>query len=173
MDKYEILHNVFKYQKFRDVQEIIVDSLLRGNDTMAILKTGGGKSICFQIPALLRENLTIVISPLISLMYDQVQELNLKNIKATFINSSLEKEELYVIYNNLKRYKIIYVSPERLLDKIFLSYIKRIKIDYLVIDEAHTIMWHMDFRESFLNIGKFVRMFNYKIPMAFFSATAN
>lgn len=173
MNKSEALKKYFNYDNFRGFQESVIDSLLGGNDTIAILKTGGGKSICFQIPALLSKGITIVITPLISLMYDQVRELKEKNINAEYVNSSLKKEEVNKIYDNLKDIKILYIAPERLSSSEFIAAMKRVCISYVIVDEAHTIMWHMDFRESFLNILKFKNEFNYKIVMGLFSATAN
>lgn len=166
MDKYEVLNKYYNYSSFRDVQENIIDSLIKRIDTIAILKTGGGKSICFQIPAILADGITLVITPLISLMYDQVRELHSKGIRADYINSS--KENISFDDN-----KIIYISPERLSNKNFINEIIKYKISYIIVDEAHTILWHMDFRESFLAIKDFIRMFDYNICIGLFSATAN
>lgn len=173
MNKYEALKKYFGYDSFRGSQEMVIDSLLKDYDTIAILRTGGGKSVCFQIPSLLRDGLTIVVTPLISLMYDQVRELKDRGIKAEFINSSMKNKEQREIYKSLSELKILYVAPERLLNKEFIEYVKRIKVSYLIVDEAHTIMWHMDFRESFLSIKDFLSEFGYKIPLGLFSATAN
>ncbi len=173
MDKYEVLKKYFNYDSFRGAQEAVIDSLLDNKDTIAILKTGGGKSICFQIPALLKEGITLVITPLISLMYDQVRELKEKKINAEYINSSLSRDDLKKIYSNLHHTKILYIAPERLEHVEFIKEIKKVCVSQIIVDEAHTIMWHMDFRESFLNILKFKNMFNYKIVMGLFSATAN
>ncbi len=173
MDKYEALKKYFNYDSFRGAQEAVIDSLLDNKDTIAILKTGGGKSICFQIPALLKEGITLVITPLISLMYDQVRELKEKKINAEYINSSLSRDDLKKIYSNLHDTKILYIAPERLEHVEFIKEIKKVCVSQIIVDEAHTIMWHMDFRESFLNILKFKNIFNYKIVMGLFSATAN
>ena len=175
MDKFDVLKNVYNYSGFRNNQEEIIDSLLSFKDTVAILKTGGGKSICFQIPAILAPGKTIIVTPLISLMFDQVRELNDKNIKSVIINSSLDDNMLKDEYNMLKddNVKMIYISPERLQNKKFINIISKYKISYLIIDEAHTIMWHMDFRESFLNIKEFINLFKYKICIGLFSATVN
>lgn len=173
MDKYEVLKKYFNYDSFRGAQEAVIDSLLDNKDTIAILKTGGGKSICFQIPALLKEGITLVITPLISLMYDQVRELKEKKINAEYINSSLSRDDLKKIYSNLHDTKILYIAPERLEHVEFIKEIKKVCVSQIIVDEAHTIMWHMDFRESFLNILKFKNIFNYKIVMGLFSATAN
>lgn len=170
MDKYDVLKEKFGYESFRGTQEEIIDSILKRNNTIAIMPTGGGKSICFQIPALILDGLTIVVSPLISLMYDQVRELKEKNIPAAYINSYIDAN---LVYNSLDKIKILYVSPERLANPLFLNNIKNIKISNIIVDEAHTIMWHMDFRESFLNIRDFINYFDYKIPITLFTATAN
>lgn len=166
MDKYDVLNKYFGYKGFRDVQEQVINSLIKRIDTIAILKTGGGKSICFQIPALLADGITLVITPLISLMYDQVRELHNKGIKADYINSNRNKI-------SIKDSKIIYISPERLSNENFINEIKKYKVSYIIVDEAHTILWHMEFRESFLAIKGFINEFDYKICIGLFSATAN
>ena len=171
MDKLEALKKYFNYDNFRPEQEEVIDSLLLDNDTIAIIRTGGGKSVCFQIPSIIRSGLTIVITPLISLMYDQVRELNEKGIKATYINSTIEDKK--GLYDGFDKLKILYVAPERLNNKAFIEALKKVRVEYLIVDEAHTIMWHMDFRESFLNIKSFINNFNYRIPLGLFSATAN
>lgn len=173
MDKYEVLKKYYGYSEFRGMQEEVIDSLLAFNDTIAILPTGGGKSVCFQIPALMMDGITIVITPLISLMYDQVRELKDIGVDAEFINSMEDAQEVLGIYKRLKKIKILYVAPERLLNDVFITFIKKVQVSYIIVDEAHTIMWHMDFRESFLNIKKFKNNFKYHIPMGLFSATAN
>lgn len=173
MEKYkELLINKFGYNDFIYNQEEIVRNIVDGKDVIACLRTGGGKSICFQIPALLKEGITLVITPLIALMEDQVRKLKQLKIKAAYLNSNLEEYEINYIHNNLSDYKIIYLSPERLENKIFLNYIKNIKISLIVIDEAHCIsLWGHEFRESYLNIKKFISLFNYHIQLALFSAT--
>lgn len=173
MDKYDILKEIYGYNSFRGIQEEIIDSILNGNNTIAIMPTGGGKSICFQIPALMLEGITIVVTPLISLMNDQVRELRNNNINAYYINSSLDYDTLNDIYERINDIKILYVSPERLVNKSFLEALDKTKVSLVVIDEAHTIMWHMDFRESFLNIKSFINSFSYYVRLACFTATAN
>lgn len=175
MNKYDVLKKYFGYSSFRFSQEDIVDSILEYKNTIAIMQTGGGKSICFQIPSLMFSGITLVISPLISLMYDQVYELKGRNIKAEYLNSSLNKEEKSEILNKLKKgeVKILYLSPEALVNKEYLEILNKINISLFVVDEAHTIMWHMDFRGSFENIGIFLKGLNYKPVVALFSATAN
>ncbi|MGM9971038.1 MAG: RecQ family ATP-dependent DNA helicase [Anaeroplasmataceae bacterium] len=170
MNKYEILKKYYGYNDFRGRQESIIDSILERKNTLAIIPTGGGKSICFQIPALIFDGITLVITPLISLMSDQVRELKNYNIWAEYINSSSNS---YDIYKNINNIKLLYISPERLINKDFLNAIKRVKISLIVIDEAHTLMWHMDFRESFLNIKGFINDLGYKVVISCFTATAN
>lgn len=170
MDKYDVLKKYWGYQGFRNIQEDIIDSLIERVNTIAILKTGGGKSVCFQVPALMSDGITIVITPLISLMYDQVRELKERGINAECITSLNDSRD---VYKKLKDIKILYVSPERLSDDKFIQEIRKRHISYIIVDEAHTILWHMDFRESFLNIKSFIRSFNYDICIGMFSATAN
>jgi len=175
LNKYEVLKKYYGYDSFRYPQERVIDSLLDNKNTIIVMSTGGGKSVCFQIPAILSDGITIVVTPLVSLMYDQVRELNNIGINARYLNSLLEPREQRELYDQLKEgnIKILYVSPERLSNPRFMEAIIRIKISYLIIDEAHTIMWHMDFRESFLDIKSFIDIFPYKITVGCFTATAN
>ena len=175
MDKYEALKKYFKYDSFRLIQEEIIDSIMERKNTIVVMQTGGGKSICFQIPALLLDGVTIVITPLISLMLDQVRELKRKGIKSEYLNSTLDYFNKEIILNELinNQIKILYISPEALESNEYKKVFSKIKISLLVIDEAHTILWHMDFRESFLNIGSFINNLNYNPIIALFSATAN
>jgi len=133
----QVLNNYFGFKSFRPGQDLIIKNILSKKDTLGILPTGGGKSLCYQIPALLFDGITIVVSPLISLMKDQVDALNLNGIKAAFINSSLNQKDLFLTYSDLKdnKYKIIYVAPERLLSETFLNIIKNINISFIAIDE--------------------------------------
>ena len=138
------LKRYFGYSTFRPLQKEIVSSILEGRDTFALLPTGAGKSICFQLPALLLPGITIVVSPLIALMQDQVENLIKKGISATLISSTLSTDEaegrLELI--KLHKYKVIYVAPERLVNKKFLRVCKSIDISLVVVDEAHCIdMW--------------------------------
>jgi ATP-dependent DNA helicase RecQ len=158
MDLELTLKKYFGYDNFHPGQKNIISSVLNSEDTLAILPTGGGKSICYQIPGLVFPEKTIVISPLISLMQDQVETLNRKNIPAIFLNSSLPKKELTEKLNNLQKYKFIYLAPERLNSKKFLNAVKKIKIDLLAVDEAHCIaQWGHDFRPSYLQINDFLQ----------------
>ncbi len=174
LDKYGCLKEVYGYEEFRNGQDEIIDCLIDGNDSIIIMSTGGGKSICFQIPALLKDGMTIVVTPLISLMYDQVLEVRKKGINARYINSSLSSSEMIEVEKSILRneVKILYTSPERLLGSFFLKIIEQIKVEYIIIDEAHTILWHLDFRKSFLNIGKFISSFKCRPIIGCFTATA-
>ena len=171
---HEILQQYYGYSNFRFNQLDIINSILSGNDTLAILPTGGGKSICYQIPALIYDGTAIVISPLISLMKDQVDSLLSRNISATYINSTLSETELKNRLNSLlaNEYKLVYIAPERLESRLFLDYLSRSNISFLAVDEAHCISeWGHDFRPTYRKISK---LFEY-IPrktIAAFTATA-
>jgi len=169
------LHKYFHYPSFRPGQIEIIRSIIGGQDTLAILPTGGGKSICFQIPGLIFTGTTIVISPLISLMKDQVDQLNQRGIKATFINSSLKLNEIQHRLNclNLGQYQFCYVAPERLKTHSFLQICQHLTIPLLVIDEAHCIsQWGHDFRPSYLAISQFIGQLSTRPVLAAFTATA-
>lgn len=175
MNKYEILKRYFGYDSFRNGQEKIIDSILDGRDVLGIMPTGAGKSICFQIPALTMEGVTIVVSPLISLMKDQVRLLIQNGIKAAYLNSSLSagqyRRALYNAYNNF--YKIIYVSPERLFTESFLELSKKLNISMVVVDEAHCVsQWGHDFRPSYLKICDFLDLLEERPIFTAFTATA-
>lgn len=150
-----ILNKYFNYSEFRDGQLEIIESIVTGNDTMAIMPTGGGKSICYQIPALLLQGTTIVISPLISLMKDQVDTLVSKGIPAAFINSTLSNDDLNIIINQLKnnKIKLLYLAPERIENKTFLDVLRFIRVPLIAIDEAHCISeWGHDFRPAYRKV---------------------
>lgn len=171
------LKKYFGYDTFRDHQEEIITSILNGHDTMAIMPTGAGKSLCYQLPAILSDSTTIVISPLISLMKDQVDYLNSIGVSATFLNSSLTgssfKERLYGIYEN--QYKIIYVAPERLETDGFMNAINSLAIPckQVIIDEAHCVSrWGHDFRPSYTRIRDFIVSLESRPTIAAFTATA-
>ncbi len=174
MDKNETLKYYFGYDKLKEEQEKIIDSILEGKDTIGILPTGFGKSITFQLPALMFAGITIVVTPLIALMQDQVMELKEKNIYAEYINSIQKKEEQNQIYEKLLKYKIkiLYVSAERLLNEEFINIIKRIKVDFIVCDEAHTLLWSEDFRKALGLIPLFVKKLSYRPKMLALTATA-
>lgn len=174
----QALQKYFGFSAFRPGQEAIVQSLLAGKDTLAILPTGGGKSICFQVPALIFPGTTIVISPLISLMQDQVEHLAAKNIAATFINSQLSRAERQQRLTNLAagQYKLLYLAPESLANPQLLEVCRQLSIPMLVVDEAHCVsVWGHQFRPSYLKIPQFlakIKKNEKKIFTAAFTATA-
>ncbi len=173
--KYEILKNIFGYDTFREGQETLVDSTLSGRDVLGIMPTGAGKSICFQVPALMFEGITIVVSPLISLMKDQVAALNQAGVHAAYINSSLTEGQYRKAMENARRgqYKIIYVAPERLMTDSFQSLVQEVEISMTAIDEAHCIsQWGQDFRPSYLKIVEFIKMLPKRPVIAAYTATA-
>ena len=158
----EVLGQYWGYNSFRPVQEEIIDSVVDGKDTLALLPTGGGKSICFQIPALMKEGVCIVISPLIALMRDQVDQLRKRGIVADAIYSGMKKREIDIVLDNCiyGKTKFLYVSPERLKTELFLSRAQKMNICLLAVDEAHCIsQWGYDFRPSFLEISNFKELF--------------
>lgn len=169
------LQKYYGYKEFRSSQRLVVDSILAGKDTLAIMPTGGGKSICYQIPAVLFDGITIVISPLISLMKDQVDNIIELGIEAAYINSSLSNKELYSILEKLRhdRIKILYVAPERLESEEFLSLIREMNISQVAIDEAHCVsQWGHDFRPSYKYISKFIEGLPKRPLVNAFTATA-
>jgi ATP-dependent DNA helicase RecQ len=172
------LKKYFGYDQFREGQLEIVLSILKTEETLAILPTGGGKSICFQVPALIFEGTSIIISPLISLMKDQVDHLLAKNIPATFINSNLEKKEIENRLQNLRqqKYKFLYLAPERLDNQQLIDICKSINIPMITVDEAHCIsMWGHQFRPSYKKIPEFIKKIkskDKKIILNAFTATA-
>lgn len=175
MDKYEVLKQYFGYDEFREGQEILIDSLLQGRDTLGIMPTGAGKSLCYQVPALLLPGLTLVISPLISLMKDQVGALNQAGVHAAFLNSSLTQGQYRKALELARqgRYKIIYVAPERLLTEEFLEFARGADISMVSVDEAHCIsQWGQDFRPSYLKITDFIEQLPNRPVISAFTATA-
>lgn len=176
VDKLEILEKYFGYKNFRRGQEEIIDEIINGRDVLAIMPTGGGKSICYQIPSLILDGITIVISPLISLMKDQVDTLNSTGINSAFLNSSLSMYEFNEIMNGIEnnKYKIIYVAPERLLSNEFITAITKIKIAQIAIDEAHCVsQWGHDFRVSYKGIATFIDKLIERPIITAFTATAS
>ena len=170
-----LLKNIYGYDSFRHGQEKVVKGLLLKKDILAVMPTGGGKSICYQIPALMFKGITLVVSPLISLMKDQVDTLNNLGISAAFINSSLSKEEFVKTTRDIRngRTKILYLAPERLLNPKFINLMKSIDISFIAVDEAHCIsQWGHDFRKSYLEIPKFIEALERNIQVAAFTATA-
>lgn len=171
----QILQKFYGYEDFRPGQKKVVESLLNKNDTVAIMPTGAGKSICFQIPALLFEGVTLVISPLISLMKDQVDSLRQLGIAAVYINSSVSKAQLYKDLQDISAgfYKIIYIAPERLTSEYLPDSFKNLNISMVAVDEAHCLsQWGHDFRPSYRNILNFTNSLHIKPIISAFTATA-
>lgn len=174
-NKEEILKQYFGYDKFRSGQEEVINNILSKRDVMCIMPTGAGKSVCYQVPALMFNGITIVVSPLISLMKDQVQFLVSCGVKAAFVNSSLSSQVIEKVFARISDcwYKIIYVAPERLNNFGFLNAIKKLKVSLLVVDEAHCISrWGHDFRPSYLEIIKFIDNLPQRPVIGAFTATA-
>lgn len=174
-DKLSVLKDYFGHDSFRDGQEQIVDALLDGRDALCIMPTGAGKSMCYQIPALLFDGVTVVVSPLISLMKDQVGSLVQSGVPAAYINSSLSYPQFLRVLSNVEhgKYKIIYVAPERLLTDGFLDTCKKIKISMVAVDEAHCVsQWGQDFRPSYLKIVSFIKSLENRPIVGAFTATA-
>ncbi|MCC0716230.1 DNA helicase RecQ [Clostridioides sp. ES-S-0077-01] len=172
----EILSKYYGYTSFRKGQESIINSILNKKDVLAIMPTGGGKSICYQLPALILDGITIVISPLISLMKDQVDALKAMGISAAFINSSLSSREFNEILNNIRKnnYKILYIAPERLDVQEFLELINNNNISQIAIDEAHCVsQWGHDFRLSYRRISDFIKSLPKRPIITAFTATAS
>ena len=175
MDKYEILKKYFGYDTFREGQELLIDSILSGRDVLGIMPTGAGKSLCYQVPALLMDGITLVISPLISLMKDQVGSLNQAGVHAAFLNSSLTVNQYYKALDLARqgRYPIIYVAPERLVTEEFLDFALHAKIAMVAVDEAHCVsQWGQDFRPSYLKIVEFIKKLPRRPVVSAFTATA-
>ena len=175
MQSLEILERYFGYSAFRPGQEELITATLENRDTLGIMPTGAGKSLCFQVPALLKDGIAIVISPLISLMKDQVSALVASGVRAAFINTSLTDRQIQKAMTNACQglYKIIYVAPERLMTNQFLDFARFVNISMITIDEAHCIsQWGQDFRPSYLDIPAFVNSLGYRPPLSAFTATA-
>lgn len=171
----KVLKQYFGYDSFREGQEELVGSILNGSDTFGIMPTGAGKSICFQVPALLMEGITLVASPLISLMKDQVEGLNQAGVHAAYLNSSLTAGQYRKALEFAKqgRYKLIYVAPERLDTDLFLEFALHADIAMLVVDEAHCVsQWGQDFRPSYLKIVDFIKRLPKRPVVSAFTATA-
>ena len=175
MDKNALLQHYFGYPEFRPGQENLVDGILAGRDVFGIMPTGGGKSICYQLPGLMMGGVTLVVSPLISLMHDQVMALKAAGIPGAYVNSSLTFPQLRAVYRNmlLGKYKIIYVAPERLESEGFLDAVMQMEISMVAVDEAHCIsQWGQDFRPSYLRIVEFIKLLPRRPVIAAFTATA-
>ena len=173
--KLEVLSRYFGYTQFRGAQEELIDAVLSGRDVLGVMPTGGGKSLCYQIPALLLPGITLVISPLISLMQDQVLALKSVGVPAAYLNSSLSLEQQSLVLRNLRqgRYKILYAAPERLLGEGFLAMAREVPISLVAVDEAHCIsQWGQDFRPSYLKIPEFLQTLPQRPVVSAYTATA-
>jgi ATP-dependent DNA helicase RecQ len=171
---HEILKQYWNFDQFRESQLDIINNILNGKDTLALLPTGGGKSVCFQVPALMQDGICIVISPLVALMKDQVFQLKKKEIKAAAIFSGLTYNEIDIVLDNCQfgYYKFLYVSPERLKTDIFIERFKLMKVSLIAVDEAHCIsQWGFDFRPPYLEIAD-IRKYHPKVPVLALTATA-
>ncbi len=169
----DVLKEYWGYDSFRSRQEEIVRAALDGRDVLAILPTGGGKSVCFQVPAMMREGIAIVVTPLIALMKDQVQNLNDRGIKALCVNAGMGRREVELTLNNAAYggFKFLYVSPERLSTSLFQNYVQEMNVSYIVVDEAHCIsQWGYDFRPDYLEIGRLRELVD--APVIALTATA-
>ena len=175
MEKQKLLERLFGYREFRPGQEELIDAITAGRDVFGVMPTGGGKSMCYQLPALLMGGVTIVISPLISLMRDQVMALKAAGVSAAYINSSLSGPQMQAVYRNLLagQYKIVYVAPERLDYTGFSQIAAQLPISLIAVDEAHCIsQWGQDFRPSYLRIVEFIEGLPQRPPVGAFTATA-
>ncbi len=173
----QVLKQYFGYEDFREGQSKLVEAVLKGRDVLGIMPTGAGKSICFQVPALMAEGITLVISPLISLMKDQVSALNQAGVHAAYLNSSLTQGQYVKALKFAKegRYKIIYVAPERLATEGFLDFARNsgIRISFIAVDEAHCVsQWGQDFRPGYLKIAEFIRKLPHRPVVSAYTATA-
>lgn len=174
-DKKQLLKDVYGYDAFREGQEDVIDSIMAGLDTLAILPTGAGKSICYQLPAQMLDGVALVVSPLISLMKDQVNALTQAGIPAAYLNSSLTDRQFDAALKRLVqgKYKIVYVAPERLLTQRFLNAVSNLRISMVAVDEAHCIsQWGQDFRPSYLEIPEFLKKLPERPKLCAFTATA-
>lgn len=171
----EVLKKYFGYETFREGQESLISGILGGMDVLGIMPTGAGKSICFQVPAMIMEGVTIVVSPLISLMKDQVNSLSQAGVPGAYINSSLTEGQIDIVIERAKngRYKLIYIAPERLASPKFLAFAKGANISMVTVDEAHCIsQWGQDFRPSYAKIPEFIELLDKRPIVAAFTATA-
>ncbi|MCL2182279.1 MAG: DNA helicase RecQ [Chitinispirillia bacterium] len=175
MTAQRVLKQYFGYDRFRSGQETLISNIMAGRDALGVMPTGAGKSVCFQVPALMMEGVTLIVSPLISLMKDQVNALTQSGVPAAFINSSLTDRQIDKALRNARggAYKMIYVAPERLLTPGFVSFAESVKISMLTVDEAHCIsQWGQDFRPSYMQIPEFINGLPRRPVVSAFTATA-
>lgn len=169
---HQILKNIFEYDSFRDDQEEIINTVLNGQDCLVLKPTGAGKSLCFQVPAIASKGMAVVISPLISLMQDQVDKLKQKGVSAEFLNSSQNVEESKYIKENIEDLKLLYISPERFNNSNFQKWLLGLNISFFAIDEAHCVSrWGHDFRPDYLSLKEIKNKFNK--PIIALTATAD
>ena len=169
----EILKEYWGYDSFRPMQEDIINDALEGKDVLAILPTGGGKSVCFQVPAMMKDGIALVVTPLIALMKDQVQGLERRGIRAIAVHAGMDRSDVELALNNAAYgdYKFLYLSPERLKTRIFHAWLSRMNVSFIVVDEAHCIsQWGYDFRPNYLEIGELRK--NVDAPVIALTATA-
>ena len=170
----KLLKKIWGYDAFRPLQEEIIDSVMQGHDTLALLPTGGGKSLCYQLPALSREGVCLVVSPLIALMKDQVQKLNDRHLKAACVVSGMPSQTVSDVLMSAVggALKFLYVSPERLRQQKFIEHFRRMKVGMIAVDEAHCIsQWGYDFRPPYLQIAA-IRVYHPEVPVIALTATA-
>ena len=174
-EKYRVLKGIFGFDGFRPGQEVVVDAILSGRNALAVMPTGSGKSLCFQLPALVRGGLTVVVSPLVALMQDQVAALKLAGVRAATINSAKDRAENVAIWRSVAAGEIdlLYLSPERLMTERMLSAIGKLPLSFLVVDEAHCIsQWGASFRPEYDALARLRDIFP-NVPIAAFTATAD
>ena len=172
----EVLRAVWGYSSFRPMQEEVIRSVLRGDDTLALMPTGGGKSITFQVPALILEGITLVVTPLVALMRDQVEKLKSLGINAQALYSGMTRGETLAVLDNIvyaADYKILYIAPERLQNELFLRRLGAMDISLMVVDECHCIsQWGYDFRPDYMMISSARSIIGEEVPMLALTATA-
>ena len=169
----ETLKEYWGYDSFRPMQEDIINDALSGRDVLAIMPTGGGKSVCFQVPALMKDGIALVVTPLIALMKDQVQGLERRGIRAIAVHAGMDKRDVELALNNAAYgdYKFLYLSPERLKTRLFHAWLSQMNVSFIVVDEAHCIsQWGYDFRPNYLEIGEIRK--SVDAPVIALTATA-